>query len=308
MFLAVGVAAGLLYGWIDKGFDDRLVAGTLDGWRAQVHAGFGYALPILTGALLALVTFSWRERSLLARREQGRARTLQSRLEHVERDQAVWVMAASVLHEVRNPLHTMGLLLDDLARVSAGQGAETASLVARSRTHMDRIAAQMDLLRNLRASAAPEAAPTDLCELVRSVVEGRAKELRALGAKPFVRASDRIMVMGDPIYIRIILENLLDNSLHALESESDGARAMVLDVEKTDRGAVVHVSDSGGGVARENEELLFSPFGSTKERGLGLGLPIARALARAMEGDLRFEGRVGGETRFALELPVTVLP
>jgi signal transduction histidine kinase len=68
---------------------------------------------------------------------------------------------------------------------------------------------------------------------------------------------------------------------------------------------VVRVSDSGAGITREKEEVLFTPFASTKPRGLGLGLPIARALARAMDGDLRFEGHVAGETRFALELPVT---
>lgn len=307
VFVVLGVGAGLLYGKVDRGFDDRLVAGTLTGWLATVHASFGYALPILTGTLLAAVTFSWHERSSLAKREQRRATSLQSRLEHVERDQAVWVMAASVLHEVRNPLHALGLLLDDLARIAADRDPETSSLLERSRTHMERIAAQMDLLRNLRASTAPEPSPTDLGELVQSVVDGRANDLRALGTKPIVRAPQRIMVMGDPIYIRIILENLLDNSLHALRGER-GVRELVLDVEKTSTGAVVRVGDSGGGVDREKEEILFSPFGSTKERGLGLGLPIARALARAMEGDLRFEGRIAGETRFALELPATTAP
>jgi two-component system C4-dicarboxylate transport sensor histidine kinase DctB len=213
-------------------------------------------------------------------------------------------MAASVLHEVRNPLHALGLMLDDLARVAVDQGSDTASLVERSRTHMERIAAQMDLLRNLRASTAPDPSPTDLREIVQSVLDGRASDLRALNTRPLVRGAERVMVMGDPVYIRIILENLLDNSLHALRGES-GPRALVLDVEETERAAVVRVSDSGRGIAHEKEDMLFSPFASTKERGLGLGLPIARALARAMDGDLRFEGRIAGETRFALELPIT---
>lgn len=303
LFVAAGIAAGLVYGRVDGALDERLVAGTLTGWALEVHASLDYALPILTGTLLAMVTFWWRERSSVAKREQRRARSLQSRLEHVERDQAVWVMAASVLHEVRNPLHALGLLLDDLARLNADQGQETASLLERSRIQMERIGVQMDLLRTLRASAAPDATPTDLREIVQSVLDGRAQQLRAAGAKPVVRAPERVMVMGDPIRIRIILENLLDNSLHAMRDES-GVRTLMLDVEKTEAGAVVRVGDSGEGIAREKEDLLFSPFGSTKERGLGLGLPIARALARAMDGDLRFEGRIGGETRFALELPV----
>lgn len=302
LFVAVGIAAGVLYGQVDRGFDDRLVAGTLTGWLADVHASFGYALPILTGMLLAFATFSWRERAMLARRETGRALSLQKRLEHVERDQAVWVMAASVLHEVRNPLHALGLLLDDLARLSADQGSETASLVERCHTQMERIAAQMDLLRTMRASIAPEPAPVDLRELVESVLDGRAKDLRSLHLQPLVRGPENVMVLGDPIYIRIILESLLDNSLQALR---DSSGSLVLEVSKTERGATVRVGDSGSGIAREKEDVLFTPFASTRERGLGLGLPIARALARAMDGDLRFEGRVAGETRFALELPMT---
>ena len=263
LFVALGAAVGLLYGKIDRGLDDRLVAGTLRGWLADVHASFGYALPILTGILLAVVTFSWRERATQAKRERRRAHSLQSRLEHVERDQAVWVIAASVLHEVRNPLHALGPLLDDLARVSGDQGSESASLLERSRAHMERIAAQMDLLRNLRAQPLR---PTQRRPISGQLGAGAwpltpaQTELRALGTKPLVRTPVRLMVMGDPTYIRIILENLLDNSMHALESES-GARALVLDVERTDRSAVVHVGDSGSGVARETEDVLFTPFG-----------------------------------------------
>jgi len=108
------------------------------------------------------------------------------------------------------------------------------------------------------------------------------------------------MIRADLGYLRAILENLLDNSLHSLRAGKGGVVTMKLSTE-TGR-AIVHVVDDGPDLEPEVRATLFDPLRTTKSHGLGLGLPIARALARAMHGELSLEP--AARKSFRLELPL----
>ena len=92
----------------------KLKAGTLTGMLADAHSVIDHLIPVLAGALIGLSVYHLRLRARLAAAEEaaGRAEALRVRLLKVERDQAVWVLAAAVLHELNNPLHALGLLLE----------------------------------------------------------------------------------------------------------------------------------------------------------------------------------------------------
>ncbi|HEX7450887.1 MAG TPA: ATP-binding protein, partial [Polyangiaceae bacterium] len=109
-----------------------------------------------------------------------------------------------------------------------------------------------------------------------------------------------LRVQGDGLFLRIILENLLRNALDAVQGP--GAH---VDVQLLSEGAdaVVQVSDDGPGIAKEVATTLFEPLFSHKAQGLGLGLSIARALARSMGGDLSLTERPGWATSLSLRLP-----
>jgi two-component system sensor histidine kinase TtrS len=109
-----------------------------------------------------------------------------------------------------------------------------------------------------------------------------------------------VQASADPAYVRTIVENLLDNSLHALRAGGGGS--VTVSVVSEDGRAVVRVSDDGPPLDEAARATLFEPLRSTKTNGLGLGLPIARALARAMRGDLSFEE--ADRKAFRLELPL----
>jgi PAS domain S-box-containing protein len=114
-----------------------------------------------------------------------------------------------------------------------------------------------------------------------------------------------LAVRADPEKLRQILLNLLSNAVKF--TDDGGAIAIAC---AADRGTVrIHVSDSGIGIAAEQQEKIFEPFIQVDRRlnrpmeGTGLGLAISRELARGMSGELAVESRLGEGSTFTLSLP-----
>jgi signal transduction histidine kinase len=303
-YLVTGVVLGVLYAAVNIWFD-AFTFGTSVRPVAPfslVHDFVDRGIPVLTGALLGLFIHYWRVRSELARTERARAEELANRLDHVERDRAVWLIATSTLHEVNNPLHTLGLLLEEMSQPGAPPSAE---LMGRVRVQLGRIRDKVGALRALAHSTGPAVAPMRVDELLGDVLS--AAEPRAVreGIELAASPAAAVCVAADPKYVRIIVENLLDNAIAALR-RCPSPRRVEVGVEARGGGEVaVRVSDSGQGVAPELRDAIFEPLATTKERsgGLGLGLAVARGLARAMRGDLTYGPRAGWATTFTLTLP-----
>lgn len=297
-----GALAGAFYVIFDVLSEARISHGALTGAMARAHGLIDHVLPILVGALLGVCVHHIRVRARLAATQEvaDRAEALRSRLQKVERDQAVWVLAAAVLHELNNPLHALGLLLDELGACD-GDLQRRDDLVARAQAQSERALQHLKTLRSMRTEEEPEFQRVALDRVVGAL----AADVGALAAEDglVVRVECRkpLEASADPTYVRTILENVIDNSLHSLRGRRGGAITIRLDAE--DGRAVVHVCDDGPPIDPEVRAMLFEPLRSTKAHGLGLGLPIARALARAMRGDLSLEN--GDGKAFRLELPLT---
>jgi two-component system sensor kinase FixL len=301
VYVLAGALAGALYVVFDIFSESKLESGTLTGLMASAHAVVDRIVPVAAGALLGVSAHYLKLRSQLASANEaaGRAEALEIRLQKVERDQAVWVLAAAVLHELNNPLHALGLLLDEQAACEGNEKLR-GDLIERARAQADRALSQLAILRSMRGLAEPEFERIGLNQVVRALAE----DVRTL------RAARRLVVKvdtdgaafakADPMYVRTILENLLDNSLHALRDAADGF--IEIRVFSNGERTTVRVSDNGPPLDDAVRASLFEPLRTTKTQGLGLGLPIARALARAMGGDLTFDDTA--QKSFLLELPV----
>ncbi|HEU4411979.1 MAG TPA: HAMP domain-containing sensor histidine kinase [Polyangiaceae bacterium] len=302
-YLVTGVVLGLVYAavniWFDAftfGTEVRPVAPL-----SALHDFVDRGIPPITGGLLGLFVHYWRVRSELARAERARAEELALRLDHVERDRAVWIIATSTLHEVNNPLHTLGLLLEEMNRPGAPPAPE---LMARTKVQLDRIRDKVGALRALANSNGPSVEPLRVGEVLGDVLSAAAGRAAREGIEVAAVEGGEARASADPKYLRIIAENLVDNAIAALR-RAPGPKRLAVQVEAGEGGVAVHVSDSGQGVADELRETLFEPLATTKERsgGLGLGLAVARGLARAMRGDLVYGPRPGWATTFTLTLP-----
>jgi len=300
-YLLLGFFAGAAYVAFDMVSEAKLRAGTLTGVLAGAHSLIDHAIPVFAGVLMGLSIYQLRLRARLAKAEESasRAEALRGRLLKVERDQAVWVVAAAVLHELNNPLHALGLLLDE-SKSESNDEAQRAELVERAHAQARRALSRLEALRSMQGGGEPEPQPVALEQLIASLADDAASLAAAGRVRVHTECDPRIVIHADPGYVRTILENLLDNSLHALRETSGGTVTIRVSIEAGR--AVVRVGDTGPALAAGMQSTLFDPLRSTKSQGLGLGLPIARALARAMHGELALEA--DGSKTFRLELPL----
>ena len=303
-YLLVGLLAGATYVGFDLVSEAKLSAGTLTGPLESAHYVVDHLIPVLAGGLMGLSLYQLRLRARLSAAEEAasRAEALRARLLKVERDQAVWVLAAAVLHELNNPLHALGLLLDEY-QACADDSSQRAELVERAHAQVRRALAHLETLRSMQGSGEPEAQPVSLDRLLGSL----AADVSALGessVQVVARCPAPVTISADLGYLRAILENLLDNSLHSLRAARGGVVTMTLSAEGGR--AIVNVTDDGPALDPSVRATLFDPLRTTKSHGLGLGLPIARALARAMHGELSLDATTAKS--FRLELPISEQP
>jgi signal transduction histidine kinase len=304
-YVAVGLLTGLLYVGFDVMSEAKLESGTLTGLQARVHALVDHFTPVLIGAFLGLCLYHLHLRARLSAAEEAasRAEALRVRLHKVERDQAVWVLAAAVLHELNNPLHALGLLLDEYPECES-DGERRADIVERARGQAARALSHLRALRSMRTMGEPEVEPVSLDGILSKLAEDVSSLAEADGIVVEVECREPVVACADPIYVRTILESLVDNSLQSLRTASGGSLSIRL--EKNEARAVVRIQDDGPPLDPAIRAVLFDPLRSTKTQGLGLGLPIARALARSMHGELALDD--AEQKAFRLELPLRVSP
>ncbi|MBI2395536.1 MAG: HAMP domain-containing histidine kinase [Deltaproteobacteria bacterium] len=298
VYLLAGVAVGAIYAALNTVFDrwDRsrhAVAGVF-----SLHSFVDQVLPIVTGALLGLAVFLWQARSRAADREAMRAEELATRLRSIEREQAVWLVTSAALHDVLNPLHALGLLLDELGEIPEGDAARER-LVERARVQVERVRTSIGSMRQLADAARREPVPFALGDLIRDVVGAHEARARGQGVTVTTRFED-VRVRADPMHVRIVVDAVFTNALDALRGR--GGR-VDLELRAAPEGAILRVSDDGAGIDPELRARIFEPLATTKSAGLGLGLSIARALTRAMQGELEIVEREGFVTTFQVRLP-----
>ena len=236
-----------------------------------------------------------------------RLETAQGELQQLMRLSTVNMMAGALAHDVNQPLTSASTYVQaaDLMLTKDGQDAES-DVRATLRSGLDEIQRAAAIIRQVRHFVnrrAPERRTVSLNDIVRD-----ASKVIGLGL-----AGDRIKldlrltpglppVSVDPIQIQQVLFNLLRNAVEAME-ETPRPRLVV--ETKVDGGDVVAtVTDTGNGIDVRVRDLLFTPFQTTKEQGLGLGLAICRTIVEAHGGTLEGASRAEGGATFTLRLPV----
>ncbi len=235
------------------------------------------------------------------RNTEQRLKGVQQELVAANRLAILGQVAAGVAHEINQPLATIRAYAENaqtfLERKKIDTARENVGLIV---DLTQRIATITDELRAFarKGRGAPEPVP------LRGVLEGALVLLKTRFAGRIEAISidlpdDDLKVLGNRIRLEQVFINLFQNALEALQEKND-ARVEVR-VDKTQTGVIVTVADNGPGIPADIRDVLFTPFNTSKEQGLGLGLVISKEILADYGGSISVESDETG-TRFAVGL------
>jgi signal transduction histidine kinase len=216
---------------------------------------------------------------------------------------AVLGSAASLIaHEVKNALNGLG---SAAALLSNDPGS--ALFVKAIRGQLDRLGHLATSLLYFGKPAAPQQVPTRLDVLARETAEGVKVLPEAEEVSVTTDLPQPIHVRCDPLLLVTALDNLLRNAVEAAVTAKDLGKVSEPHVSicagQSDGHAFVTIEDNAGGPSGDVERHLFEPFVTSKPRGIGLGLSMARRAVEQQGGSLAFERTPTG-SRFTVRLAV----
>jgi two-component system sensor histidine kinase PilS (NtrC family) len=210
-------------------------------------------------------------------------------------------VAASLAHELRNPLAAMAGSLELLQTNGSlpPDDRRLMEIVLREASRLDGLVT--DLLEYTRP-APLRRVPTELAALVYEALRVFANDPTASRVRVEQNLAP-VTVACDPDQTRQVLWNLLVNAAHAAAAREGGAGTVRVGCGPDARGARIVVEDDGPGIAAADLPRIFLPFFTTKRDGTGLGLPTVQRVVDAHRGSVSADSSPGRGTRFVVTLP-----
>jgi PAS domain S-box-containing protein len=291
--------------FLAMGAGRELFAKRKDGSEFPVEVGLN---PIETGdgtLILAAVAD-------ITARKLAEAEALRHREElgHLSRVAAMGELAASIAHELNQPLAGIvsnaaaGQRFIDRGHVDLQEIRELlGDIIADGRRAGDVIRGIQSMVKK----GAPIRKPVNLNDLVLNVVQMVKPNamLHSCELGTFLDP-DLPTVEGDPVQLQQVLLNLIINAFDAMRDTPVNNRKVVITTERNGDGTVrASVRDFGTGIAEEVRERIFEQFFTTKGKGLGMGLSIVSSIVKSHGGSIQAENAEGGGAQFYFTLPTS---
>lgn len=226
---------------------------------------------------------------------------LRNRLSHLENMSAIGELAASAVHEIKNPIFSIRGFLQ-LLESSFDKDDKRREYTYIIVSELDRLSKLIDEIlilskerKTIKDSVSVEPILRDAIKLFKPRFD-----LQKVTCH-FKVAPDIPPVLIDFNQLKQVFINIIQNALDAMPSGGN----VYLEAFFEDGKVIIQIKDEGPGIKRENMNHMFKPFFTTKEKGTGLGLYISKRIISNYGGDIRFKSEEGLGTTFIIELPGT---
>lgn len=214
---------------------------------------------------------------------------------------AVGEFAASLAHEIRNPLTSIQVDLQMVEERLTGEDSETREIQARALAGVQRLDGTVSGALQAARSGRIDHRGVDILDPLEAAVSAAEATVREAGGRLELSPPDTgvAQVRGDAQALEQLFLNLMLNAAQALE----GSGTVRVRVRVQDSWVWVVVADDGRGIPEGEQAEVFEPFHTTRPGGTGLGLAIARRLTEAHGGEITMESEVGRGTTVQVRLP-----
>jgi signal transduction histidine kinase len=288
-----GEIAGIVRLGLERGNTDRILAEN----RRNMFVFLAFVVLI---ALLSMwLLYHNQNRHLAGVVEMTR------QLEKAERLSALGQLAAGVAHEIRNPLNAISMASQRLKReympADEEKKEEFGTLTGVIRDEIRRLNGIIEEFLTFSKSRRLELHDSPVQEVLQKIVNLISAEAAAKGISLRTDwGNEPIVIPMDMDKLQQALFNFVKNAMESIGGEG----IVTLSVRNTEKERVViRVADTGCGMTTEEVDRIFNPEYTTKEKGLGLGLPLAHEIIRGHGGEIRVLSRKGEGTTFEILLP-----
>jgi signal transduction histidine kinase len=217
---------------------------------------------------------------------------------------AIGQIAAGVAHEIKNPLNSLSLntqlLLREVAQKfgSESEFYETASSI---KFEINRINNILEEFVRFAKFPEPKLSQNNVNRIIKEVAEVLLQNAKNAGITLQLSLQDDIPEFNlDETQFKTVLMNLSLNAFNAMHQGS----MFEIKTELRKGNVILYISDTGEGISQKNLEKIFTPFFSTRERGLGLGLSIVQRIIENHGGSITCTSEVGKGTVFEIVFPI----
>lgn len=240
---------------------------------------------------------------------EEQARQHRAQLAHLDRVNTMGTMAAGIAHEISQPLTAINAYAQAVKRRIIAGTADTAKLldlVGKITAAAERAGAVMTKLRSLLKQGNTHHERLDVNELVRGVIDLVKVDSRFLHFKIDLGLTPVApKAMGDTVQIQQVVLNLIRNAMDAMEAVPSADKIITVSTFQEGEAEVgIAIGDRGLGMSDEVAARLFTPFFTTKESGLGMGLPISQSIIESHGGKLWYTRNKDRGMTFHFSLPV----
>ncbi|GAA0480522.1 sporulation sensor histidine kinase KinB [Salinibacillus aidingensis] len=264
-----------------------------------IHTGQVQQLPLLV--ILSLITWFTILAVQLLIENMDKQTRLKRELQHNEKVDAVSQLAASVTHEVKNPLTTVKGFLQILHEKDYLSDKDKSYL----RLSIDELERAESIIQNYLSLSKPQKDPYGIVD-ISSVLQNLIKLLATYqqNIQLVTAVEPDLTVKGIKHEVQQVLLNIIKNGMEAMR---DHPGQLYIKAMRRDSDVVITIKDQGKGIAKNDLKRIGEPYFTTKKNGTGLGMSVSFEIVKRMGGRITVHSELGYGTIFTIELPLTNL-